>query len=47
MMLSLNFITGLVFGIEHDTGDLADEEDYVWAIAVHLGFIRLVFMSFK
>ena len=47
MMLSINLIYGLAFGIEHDTGDPEDPEDYVWAIAVHVGIFRFVFMSFK
>lgn len=47
MMIMFQLIHGLAFGIEHDTGNPQDPDDYDWAIAVHLGFLRLVFMSFS
>ena len=39
MLLSIDFITGLVFGIEHITGD--EEDEFNWVVGIHLGFIRL------
>lgn len=39
MIVTLDFITGLVFGIEHITGD--EEDDFNWVVGVHLGIIRL------
>lgn len=43
--ISLNLITGLVFGLEQDTGE--EDQDYSWLIALHLGIIRIMFLKLK
>lgn len=43
--VSVELITGLALGIEHDAGQ--EEDDHSWAIVVHLGIFRIIFISFK
>jgi hypothetical protein len=43
--ISFNFITGLTFGLEQDSGD--DEDDYSWVVALHLGIIRFIVIKYK
>ncbi len=39
-MIGIRFITGLVFGIEHES-----YEDGAWVIEVYLGFFSILFGS--
>jgi len=41
--VTLEFLSGLVFGIEHVAG--LEDDEYDWFICIHLGFVRLVIMS--
>lgn len=43
-MIVLDFISGLVFGIEHISGD--EEDDFQFLVGIHLGFIRLTWFKF-
>jgi hypothetical protein len=43
-MIVLDFISGLVFGIEHISGD--EEDDFQFLIGIHLGVIRLTWFKF-
>lgn len=43
--ISFSFILGCTIGIEHISGDSDDE--FHWAIPVHLGLVRLVIMNMK
>lgn len=38
--ISLDFINGLVFGIEHFSGD--EEDFFEWLVTIHLGIIRIM-----
>lgn len=38
MIITLDFISGLVFGIEHISGD--EEDDFNWVIGIHIGIFR-------
>lgn len=40
--LSFNLINGLVFGLEHVTGN-EDDEGMIWMIVLHLFIFRFVF----
>lgn len=43
MLIFLDFVSGLTFGLEHIAGD--EEDEFTWAIALHLGIVRVVFMK--
>ena len=43
--VSVDLITGITFGIEHDSGE--EDDDHSWAIVVHLGIFRVIFISFR
>lgn len=43
--IAFEFITGLTVGLEHDSGQ--EEEDYNWLVAIHLGLVRIMIISFK
>lgn len=43
MLIFLDFVTGLTLGLEHISGD--EEDEFTWAIALHLGIVRVVFMK--
>jgi hypothetical protein len=43
--ISFDFVSGLVFGLEHVAGD--DEDDYEYMIAAHLLLIRIVLLKNK
>jgi hypothetical protein len=43
--LILDFMTGMVIGIEHMTFDDEDEEDVEWAIVFHCLIIRISFVK--
>lgn len=38
-------IYGLTFGIEHVSGE--EEDFYAWAVPIHLGFFRIIFIGLK
>ena len=39
MIVTLDLIAGLVFGIEHISGD--EDDNFNWVVGIHLGLIRL------
>ena len=41
-MIAIELINGFVVGIEHVTDE---EEGLAWMIAIHLGIIRIMFIS--
>ena len=43
--ISVDFIVGLTVGLEHDSGD--EDDSYFWAIALHLGLVRVVLVKLK
>lgn len=43
--ISFQFVTGLTFGLEQASGD--EDDEYSWAVALHLGIIRFVIMKYK
>lgn len=45
MLLTFEFIGGLVFGLEHMTGD--EDDEFNWMIGLHLGIIRILFLSLR
>jgi len=45
MLIAGEFITGLTFGLEHDTGQ--EDDEYNWLVAIHLGIFRIMFISLK
>ena len=45
MIISLDFINGLVLGLEHIVGE--EEDDVHWMILVNLLLVRFCFMKFK
>jgi len=45
MLIVLNWVSGLAFGIEHIAGD--EEDEFFWAISCHLGILRLIMMKLK
>lgn len=45
MLLEFSFITGLMFGIEHVSGD--EDDDFYWAIALNLGILCIALISFR
>ncbi len=45
MVITLDFINGLMFGIGHITGD--EEDDYHYMVAVCLAFLQLTFIKYK
>jgi len=45
MLIVLDWVSGLTFGLEHIAGD--EEDEFFWAIALHLGIIRVVTMRIK
>lgn len=48
MAVDIELLNGLVFGVEHVSNTETEYEDeFKWAIAVHLGFIRIVFIKFS
>jgi hypothetical protein len=38
MIIQIDFIAGLVFGIEHISGD--EEDEFNWVVGIHVGFLR-------
>jgi hypothetical protein len=45
MWVNIELIGGLVLGIEHVTGE--DDDFFVWAVPIHLGFARIIFIKLK
>lgn len=45
MIIFAELISGLTVGLEHITGD--EDEEFKWGIVLHLGFVRLLFLSLK
>ena len=45
VQVTLEPIYGLTFGIEHVSGD--EEDFYAWAVPIHLGFFRIIFIGLK
>ena len=46
MILSIDLIVGLTFGIEHLEGDPEDDEEpFKWMIVVHLGIFRVCILK--
>ena len=45
MVVMLELINGLQFGIEHISGD--EEDEYVGAVVVNIAILRFVFMKMK
>ena len=43
--VTFELIHGLSFGIEHVVGD--EEDFYNWAVPIHLGIFRIIFISLK
>jgi hypothetical protein len=43
MVVMIELVNGLQFGIEHISGE--DEDEYHYAIVVNIAFFRLVFMK--
>lgn len=46
MVVILEFINGLQFGLEHISGE-EDEDEYHYAIVVNFALLRIVFMKMK
>ena len=47
MAVDIELLNGLVFGVEHVSADDTEYEDgFRWAVAVHFGFIRILFIKF-
>jgi hypothetical protein len=44
-MITLELLNGIVFGVEHLTGE--DEDEFEWVVVIHLSFFRLVFLKLK
>ena len=47
MSIELSIIKGLSFGVEYVNGDDVDEEDVSVYVVIDLGFIRLLFTTYK
>lgn len=45
MWINVELISGLVFGLEHVTGD--DDDFFHWAVPIHLGVFRIIFIKLK
>jgi hypothetical protein len=45
MVVMLELINGLQFGVEHISGE--EDEEYHYAIVVNLALLRFVFMKMK
>lgn len=45
IQLNLELIGGLAFGIEHVAGE--EDDFFDWAVPVHLGFVRFVFIRVR
>jgi hypothetical protein len=45
MVVMLELVNGLQFGVEHISGE--EDDDYHYAIVVNLSFFRFVFMKMK
>lgn len=45
MVVMLEFINGLQFGVEHFSGE--EEDEYTYAIVVNVSVLRIVLMKMK
>jgi len=41
--VSFSWITGIVFGFEHITGEEGSDDGIIWMIVLHLPFFRICF----
>jgi len=47
MSIEMSIIRGLCFGVEYVNGEDAGEDDVSVYVVIDLGFIRLLFTTFK
>ena len=45
MILGVDLIGGIAFGIEHISGEDDEEDEYQWMIAIHLGIFRITILK--